>query len=182
LARGIGIPFSVVVDRIASTYNYNRIVVFSGVGKSGLVGQYLAACLNAIGVPSVFLSPSEAVHGDLGVLHAAGVLISLSVSGKTKELKPVMARACDIQIHTYLITAGDEKCPLAAKATGTLFLPPLPEIDPSGMLPLKASLMQMALGNAIIAAVCDRIEFRKERLAELHPGGAIGEALNESAG
>ena len=182
LAYGIGIPFSVVVDRIASTYNYNRIVVFSGVGKSGLVGQYLAACLNAIGVSSVFLSPSEAVHGDLGVLHAASVLIALSVSGKTKELKPVMARARDIQIHTYLITAGDEKCPLAAKATGTLFLPLLPEIDPSGMLPLKASLMQMALGNAIVAAVCDRIEFRKERLAKLHPGGAIGEALKESAG
>jgi arabinose-5-phosphate isomerase len=182
LAYGVGIPFSIVVDRIASTYNYNRIVVFSGVGKSGLVGRYLAACLNAIGVSSVFLSPSEAVHGDLGVLHAAGVLVVLSVSGNTKELKPVMARARNIQLNTYLITAGDEKCPLAAEATGTLFLPPLPEIDPSGMLPLKASLMQMALGNAIIAAVSDRIEFSRERLAYLHPGGAIGEALKESAG
>ena len=174
--------FNFVVDDIVGARECHSIIVFSGVGKSGLVGQYLAASFNALGIPSAFLSPSEAVHGDMGVLQAAGTLIALSVSGETAEMKPVIDRACCLEIPKYLITAGSEECMLATEVTDALFIPLLPEIDPSGMLPLKASLMQMARGNALVVAVAERIGFNKERLAELHPGGAIGEALKESAG
>jgi arabinose-5-phosphate isomerase len=183
LAYGVGFSFTRVVDEILGAWTcHNGIVVFSGAGKSGLVSQYLAASFNAIGIPSAFLSPSEAVHGDMGVLMAAGVIVVLSVSGETKEIIPIMEHAAKSQIPTCLITAGHEDCLLADRATNVLFIPLLPEIDPSGMLPLKASLMQMALGNALVVAVAERIGFSKERLAELHPGGAIGEALKESAG
>lgn len=174
--------FNFVVDDIVGARECHSIIVFSGVGKSGLVGQYLAASFNAIGIPSAFLSPSEAVHGDMGVLMAAGVIVVLSVSGETKEIIPIMEHAAKSQIPTCLITAGHEDCLLADMATNVLFILLLPEIDPSGMLPLKASLMQMALGNALVVAVAERIGFSKERLAELHPGGAIGEALKGSAG
>lgn len=175
--------FTELADEILDAWTrYNGIVVFSGVGKSGLVGQYFAASFNAIGIPSAFLSPSEAIHGDMGVLMAAGLIVALSVSGKTEELIPVMEHADRFQIPTCLITAGHADCLLADRTTKVLFLPLLPEIDPSGMLPLKASLMQMALGNALVVAVAERIGFSRERLAELHPGGAIGEALKESAG
>ena len=182
LGDSIGNRFNFVVDDIVGARECHSIIVFSGIGKSGLVGQYLTSCFNAIGIPSAFLSPSEAVHGDMGVLQAAGVLIALSVSGETTEMKPVIDRACYLEIPRYLITAGSEECTLATEVTDALFLPLLPEIDPSGMLPLKASLMQMALGNALVVAVAERIGFSRERLAELHPGGAIGEALKESAG
>lgn len=181
--REINADFTKVVDEILGAWtHHNGIVVFSGAGKSGLVGQYLAASFNAIGIPSAFLSPSEAVHGDMGMLMAAGIIVVLSVSGETKEIIPAMEHADRFQIPTCLITAGHADCSLADMASHVLFLPLLPEIDPSGMLPLKASLMQMALGNALVVAVAERIGFSKERLAELHPGGAIGEALKESAG
>ena len=182
LADGVDRVFCEVISDIQTAWENKKIVVFSGAGKSGLVGRYLASIFNAIGVSSVFLSPSEATHGDFGTMRVAGVLIALSVSGETEELKPVIARASILDIPSNLITAGSEGCSLAAVATDILFLPLLPEIDPSGMLPLKASLMQMALGNALVVAVAERIGFSREQLAELHPGGAIGEALKESAG
>ena len=171
--------FTQVVNRVESARQYSRTIVFSGVGKSGLVGRYLASCFNAIGVPSVFLHPTDAFHGDVGLLQSAGVLIALSVSGETKELEPIINRVVNLETPAYLITAGGDECSLALNVQNVLSLARLPEIDPSGMLPLKASLMQMALGNALVAAVAERIKFNKDRLAELHPGGAIGEKLRE---
>ena len=171
--------FNEVVHEIESAWNCQCLVVFSGVGKSGLVGQYLASCFNAIGVPSVFLHPTDAVHGDVGILQGAGVLIALSVSGETKELEPIINRVGYLEIPSYLITAGGDGCSLALNVHNVLPLARLPEIDPSGMLPLRASLMQMALGNALVVAVAGRIGFNKYKLAALHPGGAIGEKLRE---
>ena len=182
LSDGLNTDFTKVVDGIVDAWDSHCLIVFSGVGKSGLVGRYLASCFNAIGVPSAFLSPSEAVHGDFGVMQAVGAVIALSVSGETVELKPVLERASYLATPTCLITAGHSDCSLADWAANVLFIPLLPEIDPSRMLPLKASLMQMALGNALVVAVAERVGFNKERLAGLHPGGAIGEALKESAG
>lgn len=171
--------FNEVVNEIESARNCHYLVVFSGVGKSGLVGQYLASCFNAIGVPSVFLHPTDAVHGDVGILQGASVLIALSVSGETKELEPVINRVGYLEIPAYLITVGGDGCSLALNVHNVLPLARLPEIDPSGMLPLRASLMQMALGNALVVAVAKRLGFNKDKLAALHPGGAIGEKLRE---
>lgn len=171
--------FTEVVNRVESAWQYSRTIVFSGVGKSGLVGRYLASCFNAIGVPSVFLHPTDAVHGDIGLLQSAGVLIALSVSGETKELEPIINRVVNLETPVYLITAGGDDCSLALNMQNVLPLARLPEIDPSGMLPLNASLMQMALGNALVVAVAKRLGFNKDKLAALHPGGAIGEKLRE---
>ena len=171
--------FTQVVNRVESAWQYSRTIVFSGVGKSGLVGRYLASCFNAIGVPSVFLHPTDAVHGDIGLLQSAGVLIALSVSGETKELEPIINRVVNLETPAYLITAGGDECSLALNVQNVLSLARLPEIDPSGMLPLKASLMQMALGNALVVAVAKQIGFSRGALAHRHPGGSIGEKLRE---
>ena len=179
MADLIDFKFTDVAHEIESARDHHCLVVFSGVGKSGLVGQYLASCFNAIGVPSVSLHPTDAVHGDAGILQGAGVLIALSVSGETKELEPIINRVGYLEIPSYLITAGGDGCSLALNVHNVLPLAQLPEIDPSGMLPLKASLMQMALGNALVVAVAERLGFNKDKLATLHPGGAIGEKLRE---
>jgi arabinose-5-phosphate isomerase len=115
----------------------------------------------------------------MGILQGAGVLIALSVSGETKELEPILNRVGYLGTPAYLITAGGDGCTLALNMYNVLPLARLPEIDPSGMLPLKASLMQMALGNALVVAVAERIGFNKNKLAVLHPGGSIGEKLQE---
>jgi arabinose-5-phosphate isomerase len=179
LVDSIDDRFNEAVHEIESAWNCHCLVVFSGVGKSGLVGQYLASCFNAIGVPSAFLHPTDAVHGDMGVLQGAGVLIALSVSGETKELEPIINRVGYLETPAYLITAGGDGCSLALNVYNALPLARLPEIDPTGMLPLKASLMQMALGNALVVAVAERLGFNKDKLAVLHPGGSIGEKLQE---
>ena len=171
--------FTDVVNAIYGCQEYAGLVAFTGVGKSGLVGQYLASCFNAIGVQSVFLHPTDAIHGDMGILRGAGVLIALSNSGETKELAPLIDYMVYLEEPVYLITAGGDDCTLATDVQNVLPLARLPEMDPSGMLPLRASLMQMALGNALVVAVAERIGFNKDRLAELHPGGAIGEKLQE---
>jgi arabinose-5-phosphate isomerase len=179
LVNSIDDRFNEIVHEIESAWNCHCLVVFSGVGKSGLVGQYLASCFNAIGVPSAFLHPTDAVHGDMGILQGAGVLIALSVSGETKELEPILNRVGYLETPAYLITAGGDECTLALNVQNVLPLARLPEIDPSGMVPLKASLMQMALGNALVVAVAERIGFNKNKLTALHPGGSIGEKLRE---
>lgn len=171
--------FNEVVCGIESAGNGASTVVFSGVGKSGLVGRYLASCFNAIGVPSAFLHPADAIHGDMGILQGAGVLIALSVSGEAKELEPVINRVAFLEIPAYLITAGGDECSLALNVQNVLPLARLTEIDPSGMLPLRASLMQMALGNALVVAVAERLGFNRGSLTRLHPGGAIGEKLQK---
>jgi arabinose-5-phosphate isomerase len=171
--------FTSVVEEIDCAWNSHRPIIFSGVGKSGLVGRYLASCFNAIGVSSAFLHPTDAVHGDMGILQGAGVLIALSVSGETKELEPILNRVGYLGTPAYLITAGGDECTLALNVQNVLPLARLPEIDPSGMVPLKASLMQMALGNALVVAVAERIGFNKNKLTALHPGGSIGEKLRE---
>ena len=171
--------FTGVVNAIYSSQEYAKLVVFTGVGKSGLVGQYLASCFNAIGVQSVFLHPTDAIHGDMGILRDTGVLIALSKSGETKELLPLIDCMNYLEKPVHLITAGGDDCTLATDVQNVLPLSRLPEIDPSGMLPLKASLMQMALGNALVVAVAERIGFSRDALASIHPGGAIGEKLRE---
>jgi arabinose-5-phosphate isomerase len=179
LVDSIDDRFNEVVHEIESAWNCHCLIVFSGVGKSGLVGRYLASCFNAIGVSSAFLHPTDAVHGDMGILQGAGVLIALSVSGETKELEPILNRVGYLETPAYLITAGGDSCTLALNVQNVLPLARLPEIDPSGMVPLRASLMQMALGNALVVAVAERIGFNKNKLAVLHPGGSIGEKLQE---
>ena len=171
--------FNEVVEAIENARGYASLVVFTGVGKSGLVGQYLASCFKAIGIQSVFLHPTDAVHGDMGILRGAGVLIALSNSGETKEIAPIIDFMDYLEKPVYLVTAGGDKCSLALSVENVLPLARLPEMDPSGLLPLKASLMQMALGNALVVAVAKKIGFSRGALARRHPGGAIGEKLRE---
>ena len=91
MADLIDYRFNEVVEAIENARGYaTSLVVFTGVGKSGLVGQYLASCFKAIGIQSVFLHPTDAVHGDMGILRGAGVLIALSNSGETKEIAPII--------------------------------------------------------------------------------------------
>ena len=179
MADLIDYRFNEVVEAIENARGFASLVVFTGVGKSGLVGQYLASCFKAIGVQSVFLHPTDAIHGDMGILRGAGVLIALSNSGETKEIAPIIDYMDYLEKPVYLVTAGGDKCSLALSVENVLPLARLPEMDPSGLLPLKASLMQMALGNALVVAVAKQIGFSRCALAHRHPGGSIGEKLQK---
>lgn len=151
-------------------------VVVTGMGKSGIIAQKIAATLSSTGTPAIFLHPAEAVHGDLGVLLKGDVVIALSASGETEELLRLLAvlkRKGDGLISmtcntaSTLATASDVAldCHVEREACGL------------NLAPTASTTAMLALGDALAIAVSLRKGFRAEDFAELHPGGKLGKRL-----
>jgi arabinose-5-phosphate isomerase len=151
-------------------------VVVTGMGKSGIIAQKIAATLSSTGTPAIFLHPAEAIHGDLGVLLMGDVVIALSASGETEEilrLLAVLKRKGDGLISmscntaSTLATASDVAldCHVEREACGL------------NLAPTASTTAMLALGDALAIAVSLRKGFRAEDFAELHPGGKLGKRL-----
>ena len=151
-------------------------VVVTGMGKSGIIAQKIAATLSSTGSPALFLHPAEAVHGDLGVLMPGDVVIALSASGETEEILRLLAtlkRKGDALISfccspgSTLVQASDVAldCSVAREACGL------------NLAPTASTTAMLALGDALAIAVSVRRGFRAEDFAELHPGGKLGKRL-----
>jgi arabinose-5-phosphate isomerase len=164
------------VELILRCSEGNGRVVVTGMGKSGIIAQKIAATLSSTGSPALFLHPAEAVHGDLGVLMAGDVVIALSASGETEEILRLLAtlkRKGDALIsfccrmESTLATASDVAldCSVEREACGL------------GLAPTTSTTAMLALGDALAIAVSVRKGFRAEDFAELHPGGKLGKQL-----
>ena len=151
-------------------------VVVTGMGKSGIIAQKIAATLSSTGSPAFFLHPAEAVHGDLGVLMPGDVVVALSVSGETEEilrLLTLLKRKGDALVsfccnpHSTLAEASDVAldCGVEREACGL------------NLAPTASTTSMLALGDALAIAVSLRKGFRAEDFAELHPGGKLGKRL-----
>lgn len=154
----------------------NGRVVVTGMGKSGIIAQKIAATLSSTGSPALFLHPAEAVHGDLGVLMSGDVVIALSGSGETEEILRLLATlkrkgdalisfCCNLQ--STLAGASDVAldCGVEREACGL------------NLAPTASTTTMLALGDALAVAVSLRKGFRAEDFAELHPGGKLGKRL-----
>ncbi len=168
--------FDRAVDLILRCGESNGRVVVTGMGKSGIVAQKIAATLSSTGSPALFLHPAEAVHGDLGVLMPGDVVIALSASGETEEILRLLAtlkRKGDALISfccnlsSTLATASDVAldCSVEREACGL------------NLAPTASTTSMLALGDALAVAVSLRKGFRAEDFAELHPGGKLGKQL-----
>jgi arabinose-5-phosphate isomerase len=151
-------------------------VVVTGMGKSGIIAQKIAATLSSTGSPALFLHPAEAVHGDLGVLMAGDVVVALSASGETEEILRLLAtlkRKGDslisfcCRLDSTLARASDVvlDCGVEHEACGL------------NLAPTASTTAMLALGDALAIAVSLRKGFRAEDFAELHPGGKLGKRL-----
>jgi arabinose-5-phosphate isomerase len=151
-------------------------VVVTGMGKSGIIAQKIAATLSSTGSPALFLHPAEAVHGDVGVLMPGDVVIALSASGETEEILRLLATikrkgdalisfCCNVQ--STLAEASDVAldCSVEREACGL------------NLAPTASTTAMLALGDALAVAVSLRKGFRAEDFAELHPGGKLGKQL-----
>jgi arabinose-5-phosphate isomerase len=165
--------FAGAVELILHCGEANGRVVVTGMGKSGLIAQKIAATLSSTGSPALFLHPAEAVHGDLGVLMHGDVVIALSASGETEEilrLLPLLKRKGDALISfsctldSTLAQASDVAldCSVAREACGL------------NLAPTASTTAMLALGDALAIAVSLRKGFRAEDFADLHPGGKLG--------
>ncbi|MGB0053913.1 MAG: KpsF/GutQ family sugar-phosphate isomerase, partial [Terracidiphilus sp.] len=169
-------PFARAVDLILRCGEQNGRVVVTGMGKSGIIAQKIAATLSSTGSPALFLHPAEAVHGDLGVLMPGDVVIALSASGETEEILRLLATlkrkgdalvsfCCNLQ--STLAGASDVAldCSVEREACGL------------NLAPTASTTAMLALGDALAVAVSLRKGFRADDFAELHPGGKLGKQL-----
>ena len=169
-------PFSHALELILRCGKENGRVVVTGMGKSGIIAQKIAATLSSTGSPALFLHPAEAVHGDLGVLMPGDVVIALSASGETEEILRLLTLlkrkggalisfCCNL--HSTLAAASDIAldCGVEREACGL------------NLAPTASTTAMLALGDALAVAVSLRKGFKAEDFAELHPGGKLGKRL-----
>lgn len=151
-------------------------VVVSGMGKSGHVGRKIAATMSSTGTPALFLHPAEASHGDLGMLTAADVVLALSWSGGTAELRDIIHYSRRHGV-TLIGLTGRADSALGRAADIPLILPAVVEACPHGLAPTTSTLIQMALGDALAMALLERRGFTPAEFHRFHPGGKLGAQL-----
>jgi len=154
----------------------NGRVIVTGVGKSGIIARKIVATMNSTGTPSVFLHPSDAVHGDLGIVRHDDVVICISKSGNTQELSSLlpMFKRIGVPIISLLGKSGSV---LERESTVVLDASVEEEACPHDLAPTSSTTATLALGDALAIALLDRREFSKEDFALYHPGGTLGKRL-----
>lgn len=153
-----------------------RIVV-AGVGKSGHVARKVAATLSATGSPAIYVHPGEAAHGDLGMVVPGDVVLLISNSGNTSELRVLFDHARKFSIPTVGITAVRGSM-VARRSDTCIVVPKAQEACPVNIAPTSSTTQQLALGDAIAMVLMDMREISKEEIKRLHPGGMIGLRLS----
>src|SRR6202043_2571585 len=151
-------------------------VIVTGLGKSGHVARKIAATLASTGTPAFFVHPAEASDGDLGMITPDDVIIALSWSGETDELKNLIDSSRSFRIGLIAVTA-DAASTLGQAADIALVLPQAREACPHNLAPTTSSLMQLALGDALAIALLESRGFTALDFRDLHPGGRLGALL-----
>lgn len=151
-------------------------VVVSGMGKSGLIGQKIAATLASTGTSSFFLHPAEGVHGDLGMLARRDLLIAISNSGETQELLQLLPYAERMGIPVIALT-GRMDSTLGKNSNIALDVSVSEEACPLGLAPTASTTATLALGDALAVALLQKRGFKEEDFALFHPGGTLGRRL-----
>lgn len=151
-------------------------VVVSGIGKSGLVGKKMIATFASTGTPSFFLHPTEAFHGDLGMLKPIDVVILISYSGETDDVNKLIPSLKNFGNKIIAMT-GNANSTLGRHADIVLDISIEREACPNNLAPTTSSLITMALGDALAISLIKARDFRAEDFARFHPGGSLGRKL-----
>lgn len=165
--------FARVVERILAVQGH---VAVTGVGKSGIIGEKIAATLASTGTPAFFLKPVEALHGDLGMLCPKDLLLAISSSGETAEVLAVAEAAQALGVEVVAFTGAPESS-LARKASLVLNVGVEREACPLGLAPTASTTVTLAMGDAIAMVLLEEKGFTREKYLKFHPGGALGERL-----
>jgi arabinose-5-phosphate isomerase len=151
-------------------------VIVTGVGKSGHIGSKIAATLASTGTPAFFVHAAEANHGDLGMIATDDVIIAISWSGETYELKGIISYSRRFSIPLIAVTSGPNSA-LARAADVVLCLPKSPEACPHGLAPTISTMMQLIMGDALAIALLEARGFTPDHFRTFHPGGQLGAGL-----
>ena len=173
LKAGIDVHFTECVERI---FQARGRVVVTGVGKSALIAQKMVSTFNSTGTPSLYMHAADAVHGDLGMIVPSDIVLALSKSGETAEIRVLMPILKNFGNVLIGITANRASY-LALHADYVLHTPVTEEAEPNGLAPTASSIAQMAMGDALASALLVKRGFSQAHFARFHPGGSLGKQL-----
>lgn len=173
LEQRLDARFSKAVDLVLACQGF---VVVTGVGKAGLVGQKLSATLASTGTPSIFLHPTEALHGDLGRIRAQDLVLAISNSGESAEVNALIGPVRKIGAGILALTGGGEST-LAHHADALLDIGRVEEACPMKLAPTASTSALLAMGDALAMVVLQERSFSREDYALYHPGGMLGRKL-----
>ena len=168
-----GAPLSRALDLMQKT---TVRIIFTGMGKSGIVAQKIVASLASTGTPSYFVHPAEASHVDLGMITTDDIVVAISNSGESKELADILNYCKRFGIVLIGITKNASST-LAKYADCVLPLPDMPEADPLGLAPTSSTTATLVLGDILTVALMNRKQFTKQDFQVRHPGGKLGAVL-----
>ncbi|NOX25976.1 MAG: KpsF/GutQ family sugar-phosphate isomerase [Deltaproteobacteria bacterium] len=151
-------------------------VIITGIGKSGLIGQKIAATLNSTGTSSFFLHPVEAMHGDLGIVDAGDVILAISNSGETTEVNMLLP-TFKKRGNQVIAMTGNIHSSLAQAAQAVLDVGVAREACPLGLAPTASTTATLAMGDALAVALLQLKDFKASDFRKNHPGGSLGERL-----
>ncbi len=157
-------------------YNSTGRLVVSGIGKSAIIAQKIVATMNSTGTPALFLHASEAIHGDLGMVQPQDVVICISKSGNSPEIKvliPILKRFG----NTLIAMTGNMTSFLAKEANFVLNTTVDAESCPMNLAPTNSTTAQLAMGDALAVCLMELRDFKSDDFAKYHPGGALGKKL-----
>ncbi len=165
------------VRAVETIYNCNGRVVLTGMGKSGLIARKIVATLNSTGTASIYLHPTDALHGDLGMVRKEDVVIILSKSGNTEEILNLIPMLKRLKV-TLIAFCGSRDSKLSEECDIFLYIGVKEEACPHDLAPTASTTAALAMGDALSIALLEQREFTAEDFAFLHPGGSLGKRLS----
>ena len=169
-------------EKIVSWVHHGKgRIVLTGVGKSALIGMKISATLNSTGTKSIFMHAADAIHGDLGMIEQDDIVICLSKSGTTAEIKTLVPLLKNRGNKLVGMTANPDSY-LAQQSDAVLHVGVDKEADPNNLAPTTSTTAQLVMGDALAICLMEMNEFKPEDFARSHPGGALGKALNVQLG
>ena len=165
------------LDVVAHIFATSGRVILTGIGKSAIVAQKTVATLNSTGTPALFMHAADAIHGDLGMIQPNDIVICLSKSGETPEIRALIPAIKSLG-NTLVAIVANPDTTLGRLADHTLVTPISREADPNNLAPTTSTTAQMVLGDAIATSLIAIRGFTPTDFATYHPGGALGKQLN----
>ena len=169
------------VDVVQKLHTISGKIIITGIGKSAIIAQKIVATLNSTGSRSLFLHAADAIHGDLGIISKEDIVVCISKSGETEEIKYLASIIQSMDVEIIAMTSNANSF-LAQKSNYHIYIPIEKEADPNNLAPTASTTAQLVIGDAIAVALLELKGFNSENFALLHPGGNLGKMLYTKVG
>jgi arabinose-5-phosphate isomerase len=164
------------VDVVELLHNMKGRLVVSGIGKSAIIGQKIVATFNSTGTPAIFMHAADAIHGDLGIIQEGDVVMVISKSGESPEIRVLVPLIRNLG-NPLIAMAGNVSSSMALLADHVLNTTVEQEACPNNLAPTSSTTAQMVMGDALAVCLMERKGFTSEDFAKFHPGGTLGKKL-----